>query len=374
MATGYAVADILAAKRIMGVVSRVKPGLTAISKILGFNIGGGNRAQYGGRRFFYDTFNRSRRVATGSLPGQSSNLIAPQKVGEVMGTFPRSAMTIELLDEDIYNQRRIGGPTAELDAMGLEYITRQELFLGEQFANMIEFQTAAMLRGAYYYQSVNGTLFHSFTSASAAQTIDFQVPSGNKNQLNMLGGGNIITASMLLPSTDVVTIFFNINQAMQQLSGFSLGHVICKSQFWNALINNDYVVSQAGSAATPLQSIDKDEDGNFTAVLRSMPWLTFHILEHGLEIDSTYTYTQLIEDDHFICLPSAPASEYCQYLEGSEIVTEGPGVQAPRGEQFGFYPFAYPMFDPSRWNLSGVFNGVPSLKVPSAVCYADGTP
>lgn len=374
MATGYAIADILAAKKIMGVVSRVKPGLTSISKLLGFNIGGSNRVQYGGRRFFYDTFNRSRRVAPASLPGAASNLLPPQKVGEVMGTFPRAANTIEMLDEDIYNQRKIGGPTADLDAMGLEYITRQELYLGEQFANIIEFQAAAMLRGAYYYQSVNGTLFHSFTSASAAQTIDFQIPSGNKNQLNMLGAGNIIGASWLTASTDIPTDLFQINQAMQQLSGFSLGHIVLKSGLWNAIINNDYVVSQAGSAASPFETIQKDEDGNFTAVLRAIPWLQFHILEHGLEIDSTYTYTQLIEDDCFFGLPSAPPSEWCQYLEGSEIVTEGPGQSAPRNEQFGFYPFAYPNFDPSRWNLSAVLNGIPSLKVPSAVVYGDATP
>ena len=56
-----------------------------------------------------------------------------------------------------------------------------------------------------------------------------------------------------------------------------------------------------------------------------------------------------------------------RYLEGSEIVTEGPGGQ--RAEQFGFYPFAYPTHDPSGWELSAVMNGIPALFTPSAMAY-----
>lgn len=375
MATGYSTADVLAAKKIMGVITRVKPGLTGISKILGFNIGGSNRSQFGGRRFFYDVFNRTRRVATARAPGQQSDLIAPQKVGEVHNTFPRAAMTIEMLDEDIYNRRKIGGPVTELDQMGLDYITRQELYLGEHFNNLIEFQAAAMLRGAYYYQESGDRLYHSFTSSGAAKTIDFQIPSGNKDQLNMLGAGDLITDSWLDPETDIPTQLFAINQAMQQLTGFRLGHIILKGGLWNKVLNNDYIVQQAGSAsAAGADTVSMDEDGNATAVLKALPWLTFHIIEHGLEIDSTNTYSQLIEDNHFFGLPAGAPSEWCQYLEGSEIVTEGPGTSAPRAEQFGFYPFAYSMFDPSRWNLSGVMNGIPALTVPAAVVYGDAAP
>lgn len=376
MATGYSTAEVLAAKRIMGVISRVGPGLNPLSRFLGFNIGGNNRKQFGGRRFFYDVFNRTRKVAGARAPGQQSAMIAPQKVGEVSNTFPRAAETMELLYEDVYNRRKIGGPVTELDQMGLDYITRQELYLGERFSNLIEFQTAAMLRGLYYYQQSGDTLYHSFTSTTAAKTIDFQIPSGNKNQLDMLGSGAIIGSSWLTSSTDIPTDLFQINQAMQQLSGFSLGHIFLKSGLWNAIVNNDYVVAQAGSASSPVDSISKESDGNFTAVLRALPWLTFHIVDHGLDVwnGTTETYTQLIQDDCFIGLPSAPPSEYCQYLEGSEIVVEGPGKSAPQGEQFGFYPFAYPNFDPARWDLSAVFNGIPALTVPSAVVYGDATP
>ena len=56
-----------------------------------------------------------------------------------------------------------------------------------------------------------------------------------------------------------------------------------------------------------------------------------------------------------------------QYLEGSEIVTEGPG--GPKSEVFGFYPFSYPTHDPSGWDLCAVFNGIPALYLPNALAY-----
>src|SRR5690242_888163 len=110
MATGRSVADILASKRIVKVVSQVGPGLTSLSRMFGMAIGGSNRGEFGGRKFFYDIFNNTRKVAHGSRPGSPTTRVAPQNVGEVMGTFPRAAETIPLLDEDIYNRRRIGGP------------------------------------------------------------------------------------------------------------------------------------------------------------------------------------------------------------------------------------------------------------------------
>jgi hypothetical protein len=369
MAVGYSVADILAPKQIREVVSRVKPAMTTLSRLLGFNIGGSNRQQFGGRRFFYDTFNSTRSIPGARMPNQPSELIAPQKVGEVMGTFPRSTETISLLDEDIYNRRKVGGPVTELDSMGVEYITRQEMYLGERFANLIEFQTAAMLRGQYYYVQSGDKFYHDFSSGTGP-TVDFQIPAANKTTLNIAGSGARITAPWTSLGTDIPTQLFNINDDLVNVCGFPLQHIVCKGPLWNYVVNNDYVIAQAGSSGPPCE-VERDADGvNFRARLRAIPWITWHVLGHGLEIGSSSTYTQLIQDNYFMGFPD-PSPEWCTYLEGSEIVTEGPGGNAPRGEQFGFYPYAYSKHDPSGWNLTAVFNGIPSLKVPKAVVYGN---
>ena len=56
-----------------------------------------------------------------------------------------------------------------------------------------------------------------------------------------------------------------------------------------------------------------------------------------------------------------------QYLEGSEIVTEGPN--GAKHERFGFHAWSYPTHDPSGWELCAVLNGIPALYTPSAIAY-----
>jgi hypothetical protein len=52
-----------------------------------------------GRNFSYDVFNLSRSIATARAPGQAASRSAPQSVGPVSATFPRSAELITMLDE-----------------------------------------------------------------------------------------------------------------------------------------------------------------------------------------------------------------------------------------------------------------------------------
>lgn len=374
MATGYSTSAILQPKQIVGVFSRVKPALRTLSTLFGFNVGGRNRTQYPGvgRGFSYDVFNASREVAGGRLPAQPSQEIAPQKVGEVSGTFPRTAEKMDLLDEKIHNQRVIGGPATTLDTAGESYITRQEMYMAQRIANVIEFQTAAMLRGKYYFTQSGDKLVHEFSSSGAAQTIDFKIPSGNLTTLNMLGGGALL--STWNQTADIPSMIYTINAAMQQLTGFTLENIALKSALWNTVVNNDYVVAQAGSSAQPFEYITKDGDGNFVAKLRSIPWLKWHILDHGLNIGTASggTYTTLIETSKFFGFPD-PSPEWCQYLEGGEVVTEGPGHNAPRGVQFGTYAYAYPRHDPSGWTMHSLLNGIPQLTVPAAVVYGDAS-
>lgn len=374
MATGESINRLLAPSRIMQVIAQLKKAATPISQLLGFNIGGKNRTPYGGRNFAYDVFNPSRQVPGPRAPGQPSARIAPQKVGNVSGVFPRSADTIPLLDEEMFNRRRIGANANELDEMGESYITRQEDFLATRFTNLIEFMASAMLKGSISYttSTAGDLLWYDYTGGT--QTIDFQIPPGNKNQLNMTGGGNIISASWATASTNIPAHLLAINKAMLQLSGFPLKHVICGSDVWGYVINNDYIKAQAGTSQSPFEKMSQDENGNFIAMLRgSCSWIIWHIIDTGLELGSSNTYKTLIDADSFVGMPE-PTSEWCTFLDGSEIVTEGPGVGATRAERFGFYPFAYPSFDPSGWNLSAVFNGLPALQVPKAVVYADTTP
>ena len=122
------------------------------------------------------------------------------------------------------------------------------------------------------------------------------------------------------------------------------------------------------TAVRMVGQVTRTSPGEFTATLRGLPWLTFHVIDYGLEIwnGSTETFTRLIDDNHAAFLPE-PSPRWVQYLEGSEIVTEGPG--GPKHERFGFHAWSYPVHDPSGWTLSAVLNGIPALYTPQALAY-----
>jgi hypothetical protein len=155
---------------------------------------------------------------------------------------------------------------------------------------------------------------------------------------------------------------------MINLTGYGLAHVIVTSVGWQKIVNNTKVQNQGGADGPVFESMRRVSAGEFTATLRGLPWLTFHVIDYGLEIwnGSSEVFTKLIEDDHAAFLPE-PSPRWVQYLEGSEMVTEGPN--GPKHERFGFYAYAYPTHDPSGWELCAVFNGIPALYTPKALAY-----
>ena len=357
--------QLLAPQTIRKAISQLELPGTSLSTLFGWGLGGTNRSRQSGRNFAYDVFNISRKVASGRVPAAASSRAKPQKPSQVKATFPRAAESIELLDEHLLNQRAIGGPDSSLDQMGEVFLTRQEAYLAQRFANLIEFQTAAMLRGSYSFDEDGDDLRHGFSGGET--TVNFQIPPGNLAQLNMLGAGNILDADWATAATDIPKHLHRINAAMIQLTGMGLAHVVLTSVGWQHLVNNQKVIDQGGSD-TSWQSLERVGSGEFAAILRCVPWITFHVVDYGLEIwnGSTETFTKLVEDNHAAFLPE-PSPRWVQYLEGSEIVTEGPG--GPKHERFGFHAWSYPVHDPSGWTLSAVLNGIPALYIREALAY-----
>jgi hypothetical protein len=363
---GVSTQQILAPKTILQAITQMTLPGTTLQRLFGWNLGGGNAERQSGRNFSYDIFDNTRRVATARVPGQAASRQAPHKVGNVQGTFPRAAETISLLDEDLLNRRAFGGRADELDLGGEAYLTKQEAYLAQRFANLVEFQTAAMLRGSYSYHDDGDVLRHGFSGGS--MTIDFQMPAGNKDQLDMLGTGNLLDADWAVAATDIPLHLQNINGAMLQLTGMGLSHVVLTSTGWRHVLQNAKVQAMGGSANVVFESLKRTSTGEFQATLRALPWITFHIVDYGLDVwsGSSEVFTPLIASDHAAFF-AEPSPRWVRYLMGSEIVTEGPaGV---RSEQFGFYPYSYPTHDPSGWELSAVMNGIPALLTPSAMAY-----
>lgn len=394
----YSLDTILSPLAILEQISRLNLPGTSLSNLLGFGIGAGGpvngamtlatRNAAGGvgpqgntrdwdlRSGSYDIFDNTRKVAHGAIPDQSGTVIPPQNVGTVQFTLPRSYEMMVLSYERLQNVRRIGGPGAEADRDGLIYIMNQERYLAQRFANLIELQAAGLLRGGYYFRQVGDKIYHTLTTSGAADEIhiNYQIPAYNKYNGGWVSDSGWVNEDWSdTANTPIIANLYALNRHAINRTGFEISHCVMNSKQWVNVLNNVQVKNLAGSAFQPFEMVEKRSPGEFKARLRAANWITFHIVDYGLEVwdGSSQTFTTLIPDDRAYFFPE-PSPSWCQYIRGGEHIVEGPNGN--RSFQHGFYAWSYPEFNPAgRW-LCAIHNGMPSLPVPSVIFEADLLP
>lgn len=351
-------------------VDRLRVVNTALQTKWGMNKGGSAvRESPYGRRGSYDVFNSTRKVAKPVQPGTAAAMQPPNPVGNVNYTIPRFHPSIHLIAEQVHNQRPIGGPVSQIDAAGQQYVADQEMYLKQQITSAREFQVAAMQRGSYTYaldSPFQG--FYMDYSGGAAVTIDFQMPSGNKSKLDMLGAGDILATSWDNAAAPIVSDLLQINAAFIQLTGRGLANIGMTSIGWGYVGANTQVQTQAGTANTYFDYITRDEaTTNFSARLRAVPWLTFDINDNGLDTASSgTTFAKFIEDDHAV-FSISPDAVVAQYWECGEPISEWDG--APVVVRVGEYYWIAPRSNPTGYQLFALHNGMPVLQIPAGLAY-----
>lgn len=407
----YSLDTILSPLAILEQISRFNLPGTTLSNLLGFGIGaggpvdgamtlatrnaaggvgpGGNTRDWDLRSGSYDVFDNTRKVAQGSIPDSSGRVITPQRVGTVQFTIPRAYEMMVLSYERLQNIRRLGGPGAEADRDGLIYIMNQERYLAQRFANMIELQAAGVLLGSYYFKQVGDkiyqTLWTAFSDDNPATIegtadfikIDYQIPDANKGDaLKTPIRANINADWNKVVWTDtaapIVTDIVNLRAHAINVNGFGIDHVIVRAADWVKVLNNVQVRNLAGGMNQPFEVYESKSPGEFIGKLRALPWLTWHVVDYGLEMwngTNETTFKPLVPKNTAIFLPT-PNAAWCQYIRGGEHIVEGPNGN--RSFQHGFYSWSYPEFNPAgRW-LCAIHNGLPALPVPSVI-YHMGT-
>lgn len=370
--------EVLSPSVVNRVISRIKVPQSRLQNFFGMQLGGPNNNPIGRRVFSWDIFDKTRTIAKIRAPGSGPATTAPQTVGRVAGTFPRVHEEVRLDYEKLHNLRALGRPAGEIDQMGLNYITRQEEFLATRFANFREFMTSRMMKGSFDILQ-DGDDWIPVDAGNGTFSVDYKVPAGNKNQLNMLGSGNIIDARWDNSGTSIFSHLTSINQAMEQLTGRPLRHVWTDSTSWTSVLTNTQIHDVGGTANTVFAQFDTvDERGpdglpvnEFTGVLRAIPWLKWHIYDAGLDVATTggsTTFTRFFDSTYgeTIFLPD-PGPDWVEMVVGSEPVIEAYG--APPVERFGFYAWTFSNIKPASIELIAVDNAIPALYVPKAIAY-----
>jgi hypothetical protein len=344
-------------------ISRLNVINDVLQTAFGIQLGGPSVRQSASRRGSYDVFNDTRDVATAVMPGSHAATIARHPVGNVPFQIPRSAEKLPLLMEELNQIRAIGGPVDGVDELGERYIMDQEKIVRQRSTNLREFQCSAMLRGSYTYTQSGTDFVHTYTGGQV--TVDFQIPSGNKSQLNMLAGGDIIGTTWSNAASPIVRDLLAINSAFNQLVGRGLTDVWITSVQWGNIITNTEVQALAGSVNNPVQSFTRDETKQeFTGIIVGAPWVTFHIADNGLNVNGTFT--KLIADTAavFTCKVD---STIVQAYECPEPVKDP--VSGQMSNQYGEYYYHSIHDDPVSYEFHSRYNVLPVLLVPAAIAY-----
>lgn len=339
------------------------------------------------RNAVYRIYDATRVVSKFRAPGTGPATVALNPVGQTQIAVARSHQKFDLEAEFLGNLSKIIGPNSVIDQAGQDYITRQEGSMARQFSNFIEMMAAGMARDSLYYQIVGDDWYPSFTAPTIGQQINFQIPAGNKNQLNMLGAGNIIQVSWANVGAPILSDIAAITAAYVQLSGYAMTDILVNGLMWQQILLNIQIRNQGGSSNTVYAEWDREPetfmDGQpgvyYVGKLRALPNVRFHICDDVLALNTDIdpsnatapagaTLVKVIPDNMAI-FTTQPNSEWVQMYHGGEYVCEYPG--APLVFRGGYYTWKETSTQPGAISLLGLLNAIALLYVPKAIAPAN---
>lgn len=380
--------DILRPQVLTEVVRQVVANSDTILNFMGFQPGGSNERFYGhGREGVYHIYDDSRKVAKGRAPGAPAARSSKQPMKAVPFTYPRMHDSVSLLAEFFHNLGMIGDPRMR-DEAGRNMINRQTNTLQQKAANWRVAMTVGMLRDSLYYHQEGDDLFWNYTSSGSLTRVNFQIPAGNKTQLNMtdragtsVHGASILDSSWANAGANIPLQIAKINQARAVQGVGPVTDILINSVGWQNVIANDYIAAYAGTVNPPWQTFKRDAgsrpDGSplheYTGVVNSLPGITWHITDEGLELwdaaNDVFTFTKHVPDTMAIFMsdPKMRADRYTLY-QGSEPIAEYDG--GPESVRVGLSSWSKKTSNPTSTEVYVLDNALAVPHDPYDICPA----
>jgi len=346
-------------------------------QLFGLGPGAKNEIYMGhGRWGAFNIYNNVRTVAKGRAPGTAAARSNPNPMGSVPFVYPRMHDSVPLSAEVIHNLGLITDPQRR-DAMGADMIRSQTDTLAQKAANWRKAQLIGALRDSLYFRSSGDSQYITFTSTNA-QRINFQMPTGNKSQLNMLGAGSIIDATWATNTTNIPKHLLAINAAFQRLNGGHLAVVICGFAVWDYVKKNTYVQQEHGTSHSPFlrfervameDTIAKTSKNVMIAELASAPGVIFYITDEGLDIgeEGSETFTPIVETNCAMFIGFEPGQDVIQCYQGSEPIAEFDG--GPEDLKIGSAAWSVKRSNPTSTDLFILDNALIVNHIPDSVAY-----
>lgn len=377
-----ALQTLLMPQTLTKVVSQQAATSDWLINLFGCQPGGANEMNMGHGRFGqFNIYNNVRKVAKMRAPGTAAGRRAPQPMGTVMFSYPRMYDSVELLAEQLHNLGLITDPK-QRDAAGANMIKRQTDTLAQLASNWRKAMLIGHLRDSLYLGMDGDDNWFTFNgSESGALPIlqtNAQLPSGNKQKLNMLGTGDIIDASWSTSTTNIPKHLMQINAAFQQLNGGHLDTIICGYKVWNEVINNDHVAAIHGSANAPFRVFEREtldpvlantQRNVYRAVLNVLPDVTWYITDEVIEVGKpgAEVTSKLVPDDYAMFIGHRPNDGTVACYVGSEPVAEYDG--GPEQVKTGLASWSVKRSNPTKTDLFVLDNALTVSHVPNSRAY-----
>lgn len=356
-----ALTQILGGKNLTGVIQGVKSGIPRSMPQQFFTP---NRTVTGDQATYTEvegTRTTARIVQYGS-PSQRRGL---------KGIKERSVKLIHTAEHQMHspatlmNLRSYDSP--ERQRMGQQEIARQTREFAMNFENLrVAAVQSAFALGSIYFDD-EGNLLGS--SSSAQITVDYNIPSGNKTTLDVLGDGAIISAKWSAAGTAINTQLRNLKKAALKLTGYPIRHA-----FYGSAVP-DYIF-----ANTQLKEIINRNPGyqqqayELGQVPNGLGGLQWHPADEAFFVDADGSY-QTLFNQYSVTFCPEPSPDWYEFIEGTYPVPTSIGSMSPDAESAlgnvaevgGMFSYAKVIDDPATIKQVAGDTFVPAIKVPNAV-------
>jgi hypothetical protein len=320
----------------------------------------------------YKVFSGSRTNATISPYGAPSKNRQLREIGVKAVKLLHSIENIVLPVKDYINLLNYNDLAKQ--KMGIDEVSRQIREARWTQDNLrISSLTSMLFKTQVYYDNLGNLL----PSSTGAQTIvDYTVPAGNQNQLNVFGAGNILTAGWENPATAIDKQIQALHQAAVQLTGYELKHAFYGKNVPNYLTTNTNLGNYFFRAA-----YDSDAFGPQYIATADIPnpllGLTWHKAYQSFFYDQNGNRQTLVGDDQVVFTPE-PSTAWIGFLEGTYPVPTKAGIITPAEPtvvsstetRAGMFAYGVASADPPTAKIVYGDTFLPVLKVPSAIFVA----
>lgn len=299
-----------------------------------------------------------------------------RQVRDIPGVRERIVQTIhnfESITHDISELTNIESPDGVVQPNGEAEIARQT----EEFMRLFMNHRAS----AMYSVLANGTIDYDgdgnllAPGSAGALSVDFGVPAGNKNQLDVDGTGDIIDLSWAAAGTPIHTQMKNLRRASRKLTGYPLRRAFYGENILDHFLNNTKIKELINRSVSRQ---DQAAAGEVPSPLLGFQW---HPIYEAFFQDKDGVDVDFFGPDTVVFTPD-PSPEWWEVVEGSTPVPRGLGnISADASAALADIMQVNGLFSYARINFNPVvieqFAGdehIPLLKVPKAIFIADVTP